>query len=306
MMGRAEQSFDHLRPEIRQALAWSTDRRIEQVWSDSYIPYQKAEKIISRIEGLRKRPKTIRPQNLLITGPAGNGKTAILNEYLKRHPCRESQDSKGHIRRDIRPVLLAQTPSSAGDNRILSAILKPLYPKDWDRGSTDAKMLRILNALDQCKVEILLLDEVNNMLGGGKRVWDSLRAIKSISNEFKLPIVFAGTEDASFVVRQDPQLTTRIDPVALSEWSYGQEYVNFLSLFESTIPLEKPSNLYKQEKANRILELSKGLDAFGRKGILFNIIKLLKGSAEAAISSGSEEIDPTILEKTAKELANTG
>jgi ribosomal protein S8 len=295
----AEVTLDHLLPDVASTLAWPVEKRIEQIWSDSFVPYPAAEQIIEKIERLRSRPRTIRPQNLLITGPPGNGKSAILNEFLERNPEQFTPEVT------VKPVVIAEVPAGAGEGRLLGSILRRLgYSEDWDKGSTDLKTRKVLNTLKRCRVEILGIDEVNNLMEGGKMAWESLRTLKEISNELGLPIVFAGTEEALVVLREDTQLTTRVDAMRLRPWEYGNDFCRLLCNLESTLSVAHPSRLYSREKAALILDLTASLNPRRRKGILFDIIKLVKTSAELVVRDGSEIIGKETLTRVADNLAS--
>ena len=298
-MNSIQLSHTHLLPEVAQTMSWSLDKRIAQVWSDSFISYPASEKITFKIDQIRRRPRSIRPQNLLITGYPGTGKTAILNEVYRRNPEVNTPD---FIRK---PVIFAETPAGAGEGRLLGAILRALgYHSDWDRGSIDSKTRKVLNALQKCQVELLMIDEVNNLLGGGKKTWEALRTLKEISNQLRIPIVFAGTEDAAVVLEEDSQLTSRIDVTRLRTWEYCKEFAKLLYDVESTIPLARPSRLYSKEMALEILKLSSSLNPQNRKGVLFDILKLVRSSAEYELRNGSEIISFETLKLMASDMAS--
>ncbi|MBI3860255.1 MAG: TniB family NTP-binding protein, partial [Thaumarchaeota archaeon] len=252
---------------------------------DCFVRYPAADEVLRKLEDLRTGPRRLRPQNLLLYGSGGNGKTAVLDEFVDirkdliltseagngktalvqefgaHHPERSTPDM------EIKPVIRTEVVSP-GESRLLSAILQSLGYEDWDRGSNDSKFKRVLNGLDKCRVEVLAIDEFHNMLQGGKREYESLRVIKTISNKLGLPIVLSGTELALRVLRDDPQLLTRFDVVKLPLWEANQNYIDFLYYFESTLSLAEASHLYREEKAQPILELSRSLNPEGRQGVL--------------------------------------
>jgi type II secretory pathway predicted ATPase ExeA len=326
------EGYPHLLPEVTETLSLPAEQRIRFNSIDRFVRYPLADEILGRLERLRTRPRTIRPQSILLSGPAGNGKTALLEEFLETHrsansPVAPSEEKPNllltgqpgsgktallqelvtlHPGRstpsvEIKPVVRIEA-TSPGEGRLLSAILRGLgYDEDWDRGTIDAKLRRVLNGLHMCHVELLAIDEFHNMLNGGKRMYESLRIIKTISNLLQLPIVLSGTEDALTVLRNDRQLLTRFEVVKLPLWEDNQAYIDFLYRFEATLSLSKPSHLYSKEKAPVILELSKALDPERKPGVLYSVIKLVRLAAEAGLRDGSERIEIMHLRQVAED-----
>ena len=327
--------YDHLLDETIITLDWPLEKRTDAIWRDSFIPYPKADEVLSHIDQLRKRPRTLRPQGALVAGVPGNGKSALFHEYARRHkpfkdprhfPTQDNETQKllltappgngksallqqygrkhlGHSTPEveIRPVIIALAPVNGGEGRLLSAILKAIgYREDWDKGSTDSKQRRVLNALVNCRVEIIMIDDINNMLYGGKKKSEALYGIRNISNYLKIPLIFAGSEEARIVLEDEPSIKTRLDVLELPLWTEGHEYCEFLYNLELTLSLRKSSYLWKREKAHLILELSKSLDPDRRPGILFNILKLVKTAAENGLRDGSEQITVEHLKSAAE------
>jgi hypothetical protein len=291
-----ELETNHLLSQIRAIVSSPSEMRINFVLRDSFVPYALALESLSRMEELRTRPRTHRPEGLLIAGATGNGKTSILREFLNRNLGYSTPDV------EIKPVLYVISPATAGESRLLASILRSFGYEKWELGSVDVKMRRVLNALLKCKVQVLVIDEIHNMLTGRQRLWESLNVVKTLSNELELPIMLAGIETAKDVVREDPQVSSRFRLIELPTWKDGKEYRDFLCALESTLPLAKPSKLYEKEKAVPLLELSKGLDTapVPRAGILGNLVKLVKESAVQAIKDSSELISVDHLRSVAE------
>ncbi len=313
--------YEHLLDKTAKTLNWSLKERIRAIWEDSFIPYPQGNAVLSLFEELLSRPRTLRPQNILLTGVPGNGKTALLHEFEKRNPRRKklannqgetqkvlltgapgngksallNECERRHPRQsepgvEIIPILRTTAPVNGGEGKLLSTILQPFGYSDWDAGSVVSKQRRVLTALFTCRVRLLMIDDVNNMLHGGKKKSEALFAIRNISNYLRIPIVFAGSEEAGIVFGDEESLTTRLEVSKLPLWTEGRHLSHFLWELESTLSLKKASCLYKKEKAHLIVDLSKSLDASGRGGVLVNILKLVKTAAINALKDESEQI----------------
>jgi hypothetical protein len=252
------------------------------------------------MEDLLSGPRNIRPLGLLVVGPSGSGKTTIVREFVSRHP------NSSHADVDIKPVLYVETPPTAGEARILGAILRALdYSRDWDRGNCDMKLKRVLNTFTACRVELIILDEIHNMfIKGRKRPWESLSVIKTLSNQLGLPVVLVGIISARNLISQDPQLNSRFQTIELIPWKDGKEYRDFLYALESTLPLSHPSRLYAKEKAAAILQISQSVcgGPFSAAGILGNITRIVKDAAIRAIKDRTEMITVEHLRNAAESI----
>ena len=295
-----EASYNHLDTQTGATLNWSVDDRIRYNWNDWWVPYPAGDQAVGRIVAAMKRPKVTRPRGIVLEAPAGNGKTSVLKKVSQMIPAQSLPDV------EVKPTLYVMTPASAGDGRIVGAILYALgYTNDWDKGSADLRLRRTMNALQACKVDLLMFDEFHNLLDGGKKTFESLRRLKNISNDLGRPIVIAGTEKTSNVLKYDPQFTTRFDRVRLPLWEYNKALATMIYGVQSKLSLREDSRLYTDDKLRLIFDLSKFIDSDRRKrpGILDNMVRLVKTASEAVLLSGREAIEAEDLRRAAEEHA---
>lgn len=271
-----ELQADHLLPKARQALGWTEEEKISAIRMDSFVMYGSAQKVLNIMQSLISKPKTIRPIGLLLTADSGNGKTSILQEFCRSHPRGRTEDY------EVYSVISVETPPTAGEKRLLGAMLQSLGLQRWYTGDTDTRLAAVQQMLEQCDVKMIIVDEIHNMLVGEKFLRESLNVIKHLSNRLGLPMVLAGTRRAEEVFQYDPQLSSRFRRVALPLWSDGREYRQFLAQLESTLPLPDRSVLYEKEKAKLLLRLS--------GGVLGDIVTLTKEAAIISIKNKSKNI----------------
>jgi hypothetical protein len=316
--------YEYLIADTIETLEWSLVDRIRSIWEDGYIEYARANYISKQIDELLKRPKTLRPQNLALIGCPGNGKSALMCRYKESHsptPKIYIQGQPGNgksgllkqtvklnprhseLPAEIIPVLYVTAPIGGGEGRLLSWLLREIGYVDWDLGTIDAKWKRVLNALSCCKVQLVIVDDIQNMLVGGKRKFEALYAIRNISNCLGIPAVFAGSEEVQDVFEGDTSLTTRLQVLELPLWRENHDFRQFLVGIQATLSLKKNSHLYEKQTAHRIFDLTKLLDPEDRPGILVNILKLVKSAAVEALRNGSEQVTIKDLDTAADRCA---
>ncbi|WP_019102047.1 TniB family NTP-binding protein, partial [Chromobacterium haemolyticum] len=102
-----------------------------------------------------------------ILGPSGAGKSSVLEEYVRYFPVIEESE----FRRI--PVLLVEIKSSPTVRSVAEDILKAMGVPMAYRGSVNEKTDRVISSLQKLKVELLMLDEVQHLLGANKRSFGS-------------------------------------------------------------------------------------------------------------------------------------
>lgn len=272
----------HLLPEVAEVLDEPNEYRIEFCRQDRWVGYTAATKVIDELDDLRNFPKNLRPNNILLIGRSGNGKSSILEYFANRHPILATHEGKPVI-----PVLKIEMPSKPDESEFWSLILWTLGISHREGDRAAHKKRQAKSAMVNANVQMLALDEFNNVADAGRATSDLLAAIRNLSNELRIPIVAAGTDKAINALNLDPQLKSRFEPIGLPRWSMDREYRTFLASYEQLLPLAKQSGLGNTEMA-RVLFAMAG-DTVGQN------VKLLRRAAVAAIESGGEQITIDLL-----------
>jgi len=150
-------------------------------------------------------------------------------------------------------------------------------------GHLSLRTLRALarRTLAEFGARILVLDEVDKMLAGTPRQQRIfLNTIRFLTNDLRIPIVCAGTEDARIAVLTDPNLADRFGALELIAWRNDHALRQLLASFAGLLPLRRPSHLDDDQVRRRVLALTDGVT--GR------IFRLMEAVAIAAIRSGRE------------------
>lgn len=272
----------HLRPKAAETLQLELDERIEYCRADRWVSYATAHSILKRLDDLYTYPKTIRMPNVLLVGRSNNGKSSIVQHFLRRHPMTVLPDG-----RPGSYVAWISLPAAPTESTLWSEILWSLNIQHRERDSVEKKRRMALDSMSYANVRILAIDEFNHLVNAGKDASKLLATIKHLSTTLRISIIASGTQAAINALNSDPQMKSRFEAAVLDRWNLNTEYLRFLATYETLLPLAEPSQLSSRELAPLIYRL--GGDTIG------GTVKVLKDAAVHAIENGKERIDASIL-----------
>lgn len=278
--------YPHLNGDAAVAADMDNNDRIKYMYADRYVPYSRADNVMSELEFLMGLDDAIRPQGRLLVGSSLSGKTTILREFLKNHPADDNLDGEA-VKVPVLYVPLPESPKDSIYYQILGrlGVQLPSYTKFHVIRETALKLMRDIG------MRVLIVDEVGNLLEGSKSAQRlAMNTLKAIMNEIGRPLVAAGTEDALQAIRTDQQILSRLAPIPLQPFKCDKQFSLLLAGFEMMLPLRVPSNFGKDSNLVRKVHLMTG-------GVIGNVSDLLNRAAEHAIKSGIEYVDEEILDK---------
>jgi hypothetical protein len=283
-------NYEHLIPQMRYAADLSSEERIARIRSERWIGYALAQDAVAKLESLFNHPQKLRMPNILIIGPTNNGKSMIIERFRRAHQPYEKINEDGLTEIQI-PLLTMQMPSDPTIARFYALLIHAMHAPVSMRSKVADLETVALDLMRKCNVRMLIIDELHNMLAGRRNIQgEFLNLIRFLGNELRIPIVCIGIREAWHAICTDPQLENRFSPLILPLWQNDSEYGKLLASFVSTFPLRKPSNILDEDTRNYILRRS--------EGTIGEISSLLTKAAIAAINSGDEYIDISILELT--------
>jgi hypothetical protein len=273
------QEHPHLNDAARAQVNESDDKRIHFIRSGTWLAYPKAKEILAKMEDLLNYPRITRMPNMLLVAPSFNGKTSILERFVRQHP--PTYDTSGESA--ICPVVFVESPPtpdvSAFYSRLLDALMAPYKPT----AAVQEKNSQVKVLFRNFGVKVLIIDEIHHLIAGSlNRQKDFRNALKSLGNETKVSIVASGIEDAWNAFNTDPQMSSRFTPEELPLWRADNNFGSLLATLEQRTPLRKPSNLKEPAKMLEIHTRS--------EGTLGDMCDLFKELAVDAIKSKTEEI----------------
>ncbi|MBN8524043.1 MAG: TniB family NTP-binding protein [Planctomycetes bacterium] len=277
------ETYPHIYPDLRSYMAGTDAERIRESARDRFIPYARADQILTALQALLDYPSTLRPEHVLIVGDSSNGKSAILNEFRKRNAVRI--DTTGA---PICPIISIEVPPRPTETFLYSLIIGACGVSHNSGMRVSDKHLHVLRCLQQCSARVLVIDEFANIGNAkGNEATILLDAIRSISNQLRLSIVSAGVRSSINVVNYNSHMVTRFVPYHLPPWEYDDDYRTFLLTYEQLLLLREPSGISDDDLSATIYRMcDKNIGS---------TVRLLMKAAAHAITTGTERITIELL-----------
>ncbi|HUD95455.1 MULTISPECIES: TniB family NTP-binding protein [Sphingomonadaceae] len=272
--------YDHLFPAYRDTASMPDDERIDWLRRDRWMALPQAGEALRRLEDVLTYPQRGRMPCLLLFGTTGMGKSEIVNRFAELHAS--SYDQRAGL--TTMPVVVVQMPPQPSEEEFYTELLLAMNLTEFEHMSLRSLRSLSRRMLAELGVRVLVLDEIDKMLAGSPRQQRIfLNTIRFLTNDLKIPIVCAGTEDARIAVLTDPNLADRFAAFELVPWRNDQAFRQLMASFSGLLPLRLPSQLDANDVRQRVLNLSQGVT--GR------IFRLMEALAIAAIRNKREMID---------------
>jgi hypothetical protein len=279
-----------LHPAVKALLGAADRDRIAFIRKSKWIGYEAADTLLAELEELFDHPTCSRMPNMLMISDTNNGKTEILNAFLRKHPFVNDENAEVLCA----PVIYIQAPPEPREERLYKAILNAIGALSPESANASRRLNQILTILPQVSCRMLIIDEIHDLLGGStNQHHQMLKAVKHLSNALKIPIVGAGIDVAFNVFQSEAQLSNRFTVRVLPKWSRTMKGVGpfeqLLATLETLLPLRKASNLASDSIAGHLRLESEGL--------LGELVRLVSDASVKAIKSGSEKITLSLLQE---------
>ena len=188
-------------------------------------------------------------------------------------------------------------PAPATVKNLATEMLKAIGDPAADRGTISSITLRLRKFLDDCEVELVILDEFQHFDDRHSKALLKVVSdwLKNLLNQTKVPIVLVGMPGCESVLdaNGNEQLKRRfsnreqIEPFSWKGSSECQEFRQLLRKIEDELPLLEDSNLADLATAFLIYQAT--------DGVIDYVMKLLRRASRMAIERRLERIDHPIL-----------
>jgi len=215
------------------------------------------------------------PDHLFIIGESGVGKSRILKRFKSSHP------RVVHTEFTEIPVLYLCIPSKSSIDDIASAALLEMGSAFWNCGKTKELTFQLKKLLKACKVQMILIDEMNHLVDKGLFKTHHLIAdwLKLLSDDIHIPIVFAGIPRATLLLYTNDQLRGRfrevveIAPFSVETKSGLLEFRNVLKSYETMASAYVKIDFSSVKMARRMIFATAGRMREIRR-LIFRVVKL--------------------------------
>jgi len=278
-----------------------TSMRIVQTITRSFVKFPHVASLTERLTQLIRHPYiNEEPENIIVLGESGVGKSRVLQKFRNTYP------PIVHPEYTEVPVLYVSVPANGNASALASAMLLALGSPFWDRGKIKDLTFQLHCLLKQCKVKVIVLDEVNHLVdkGGVKTHHYTADWLKVLLDEARLPIVMAGIPRAMRLLKANDQLRSRfreiiyIKPFSVENEVETGRFCAVLTTFTNMMAGVEVISLTSGDLPKKML--------FATNGYLRDIRRLLVRAVELAFRDGSLKIKLSTLEEAFRQVIYAG
>ncbi|MGH9824710.1 MAG: TniB family NTP-binding protein [Blastocatellia bacterium] len=267
----------------------SEEERIRMV-ERMYVGFPRFTRISEKIEYCHQHSKiAAEPECLLITGNTGAGKTTLCKAYAGRYPRQMGAEGL------MVPVLSTSLPALATAKSVVTRLLSALGDPAPHRGSQNHQTLRLTKLIEECGVELIILDEFQHFIDRDSNnvLQNVANWLKELLNETGVPMILVGMPYSETILRANGQLERRftvreqLTPFGWESAEQQHEFRMFLQYLDELLPLPARSNLSDQEIAFRIYCATLGITGY--------VMKLIRRAAVIAVMRSMESVGIELL-----------
>lgn len=251
------------------------------------ISYPLMDQIICKIDECRESIQYCsQPECMIISGPPRAGKTTIIKEYMQEHP--EINLNEG----TVKPVVYCLVPCPATIDGLVSSLIQALGDPFYNKSSRiSEKTFRLENLLKACKVELIILDEVQHLVDSNRKkvIMDSADWFKNLIAKTGISVVFVGLPECKKIFVENTQLGSRVlNRYEIIPFNYkDKSFRVILHLLDEALPFEFASDLSESGMWECIY--------IATHGILGYLKILIRESVNVAIENNYNNITTPIL-----------
>lgn len=284
---------------VQQYARLTTEDKLLWLNNLFFIMVPDLRKLNDKIAKVRRYNSMGQQRNFLLGGQSGMGKTTYLDWYSWIHlPTVEYEYNRV-------PVVKIDAPTNQNTARplyrriILATGLT--YLKDDD---VDTLLENLVIYLQKCRVEVLIIDEVEHL-----KKAELKRCVLEISNMTRgIPIICASCHPLSWI-QGDPEIKGRWNDFHPLKNYKGKRLGQLLAFIELLLPFTKESSLgltqiEKRGRAGKITTSDGPATLIEKwtKGVLRDVMILIRDASERAIEQGKPHLTTTLLQEAWRDI----
>jgi hypothetical protein len=226
------------------------------------------------------------PHCMLITAPSGSGKSTVFNNYVEKNDKVIFGET-----RTKRVILWDEVSSPTRIPILLESLLDRLGDPFPTKGTVGNKNHRLVNLINDCKVELIMLDEFQHFVNTeNKRInYEVADWFKSLVNKTKVPVILFGLDESKLVLDSNPQLKGRfkihyrLHPFNFNTEANEEEFRRLLDEISKQMPFKDQPTFAEKQMADKLM--------FASDGLLRPLMSLIRRAAINAIEKDKPYID---------------
>jgi DNA transposition AAA+ family ATPase len=224
------------------------------------------------------------PDGVFLSGLTGVGKSTLLKDYAESYPRKRINGNS------IVPILYFKVPVGATPKSVASQALYELADPNFDRGTQVQLTARLLNFVRACKVEMIMIDEIQHLIDREKLyiLNNASDWVKTFVEDAGIPVVICGMPESRKIFEWNTQVDRRFCTRHTFEaFNYSTkedqiEFRAFLKGVDKELPFAGTSNLADPQISEKFY--------YATNGVPFFIMKILEEATIWAAKNGSDKL----------------
>lgn len=237
-------------------------------------------------------------RGLILSGPAGTGKTTAIAQLGKRHEILDQRRSPQAAAGTRIPVVYVTVPPAATPRMLAAEFARFLGLPVTSRANITDIIEAVCGVLTDCRTSLVLCDEIHNLqlsTRAGAEVSDTL---KYFSERIPATFIYAGIDverAGLFTGTRGQQIAGRFTMITARPFRLTPQWQSIVATFDTALLLRHhaPGTLARMDKYLH--------DRTG--GMIGSLSHLIRAAAVQAIISGTEKITKSTLDSIALDHA---